>query len=377
MTSASATPHQGRESLIDDLEEALSTHSMRFRADTLQRVADLFLSGPAQYSEAEIALFGDVMVRLLVDIETRIKAALADRLAKVANAPAALIRALANDVEIEVAQPVLKHSERLDDDALIDTARTASQNHLLAISQRQKISESVTDALLEFGDAEVARSVVRNDGAKFSENGLGILVEKSKDDDALALGVWARSDIPHRVLVKVFCVASFRVRTTLEAADRKKSNLIRGLVSEVSNEIQSQLRTKSRDFVEAEKAVRDLLFKGALDEFQVQEFAKDNRFEEVTISLALLADLPLSSVERAMVQERDELVLLMTRAIDFSWNTTKLILLLRSGAEGRSASDLANNLTYFGKLRPDTARRTLQFVKLREQASDAKGAATP
>ena len=47
------------------------------------------------------------------------------------------------------------------------TVATQSQQHLLAIAQRNALSEQVTDVLVERGDRDVVRSVAQNDRARF------------------------------------------------------------------------------------------------------------------------------------------------------------------------------------------------------------------
>jgi len=59
------------------------------------------------------------------------------------------------DDNIDVARPLLTHSERPDDRALLASASTKSQLHLFAISQRKSLSEAVTDVLEERGDRSV------------------------------------------------------------------------------------------------------------------------------------------------------------------------------------------------------------------------------
>ncbi|MFX5438043.1 DUF2336 domain-containing protein, partial [Acinetobacter baumannii] len=85
---------------------------------------------------------------LLEHIENSAKALLANRLAPIDTAPPQTIRTLAFDDLIEVAGPVLTLSPRLDDDTLIETARSKSQAHLLAISNRKTLSGAVTDVLV-------------------------------------------------------------------------------------------------------------------------------------------------------------------------------------------------------------------------------------
>lgn len=361
-----------RQTVIDELEEALSTHAIGYRAETLRRVTDLFLFGAAQYSEQEIALFDDVMVRLLEQMETSVRAELARRLASIPYAPLNLIRKLAADRSIEVAGPILKRSERLDDDALVASARTSSQQHLLAISQRPTLSEAVTDVLIERGDRTVALSTVNNPGARFSDDGHKILVERSRDDNELAVAMWSRQDVPRPHLLKLFTLASENVRRALEAADRQKTNLIRDLVVDVSNHFQDQMRAHSDQFSEAHRIVSALHHAGELNELKVREFAMGGKFDETTVALSILCDLPLGASERAMVQYHSELLMLLAKAIGLSWNTTKAILSLRAGLHGNSTSECEESLASFSRIRHETASKALQFLRLRERASIPK-----
>src|SRR5512135_705972 len=132
-------------SLIDELIGTVATGDVKQRLRVLQRVTDLFVAGSRGYSSQQIALFDDVLQRLVTDIEAKARARLANRLCEVHNAPPGLIRTLAFDDEIDVAGPVLAHSEQLSDADLVENASTKSQDHLLAIAQRLKLSEQVTD----------------------------------------------------------------------------------------------------------------------------------------------------------------------------------------------------------------------------------------
>ncbi len=128
--------------LIDELEAALTSGTNSRRVEMLTRITDLFVGGAARYSEEQIGIFDDVMVRLVSTIEAKARAKLAHRLAPIANAPSSVIHMLAFDDDIDVAQPVLKQSERLEDPALVANANTKSQQHLFAISQRQIVKRS-------------------------------------------------------------------------------------------------------------------------------------------------------------------------------------------------------------------------------------------
>jgi uncharacterized protein (DUF2336 family) len=126
-----------------------------------------------------------------------------------------VIHTLAFDNDIEVARPILRQSERLEDASLLAKANTMSQPHLLAISQRKSVSEAVTDMLVERGDREVVHSVVKNVGAHFSDAGFRILVERSAGDDDLATEGGMRSDVPRPYFLVLLQKTSSAVRSVL------------------------------------------------------------------------------------------------------------------------------------------------------------------
>src|ERR1700674_3571681 len=90
-------PMSASASLIVELEEAIERGDIKRRLTTLTRITDLFARRAHVYSEEQIALFDEVMVRLAADIETQARAELARRLAPVETAPAKIIRHLAHD----------------------------------------------------------------------------------------------------------------------------------------------------------------------------------------------------------------------------------------------------------------------------------------
>src|SRR5262249_62171962 len=113
--------------------------------------------------------------------------------------------------------PVLTQSPQLDNAALVENARTKSQQHLLAISKRKSLAETVTDVLVERGDRQVALSAAENPGAKFSEAGYIRLVKRAEGDDQLAQSVGSRAEIPRHHFLRILAKASQAVRAKLEA----------------------------------------------------------------------------------------------------------------------------------------------------------------
>jgi uncharacterized protein (DUF2336 family) len=359
--------------LIDQLEGILSNKDLSRRAEILRRVTDLFVLGSGKFSEDQVELFDNVMGKLLENIERVARAQFGSRLSKLSDAPPKVIRELAFDDAIEVAGPVLRHCERLDENALLENAKTKSQNHLLAISRRKALVEAVTDVLVERGNQTVVSSTARNRGARFSDFGVSTLVKKARDDGNLALCVWSRPDIPRQNLVKLFVEASETVKSQLVEADPRRAELIRTAVAEASDQIQTKARAGSNDFAEAKSYVSSLYSSGKLDEAQLDTFANERSFDKVTVALSLMCDLPIGLVERALVQNQTEQILVLAKAIDLSWVTTVALLLLQAGVNGSSRQRLDQCFTNFSRLQPKTAQTALQFYRMREKASRSTG----
>lgn len=351
--------------LLDELEAALASGSNARRIEILTRITDLFLGGASSYSEDQIGVFDDIMARLVTTIEAKARARLSHRLAPVANAPSNVIHMLAFDDDVEVARPVLTHSERLDDRALLANAGSKSQQHLHAISQRRSLSEAVTDILVERGDRDVVHSVVKNSGARFSDAGFRMLVKRSTGDDALATDVGLRRDIPRPHFLQLLERASNAVRARLAAENPQAGSTIEGVIAEVAGGIRNDARNASPDFAAAQAAVEKLNRLHRIGEAEIYQYARDRKFEETAIALSIMCDTPIDVVERALLDPGAEIVLILAKVAGLSSTTTKQILLLRAADRGMSAKDLDNALSSFNRLQPDTARRVLGFFRTR------------
>ena len=81
---AGATPSQ---SLIDELEEAIARQDLHRRAAVMRRLTDFFIVDSAGLSEEHIAMFDDVMSRLIAAIDRSARAEFGDMLARHPRAP--------------------------------------------------------------------------------------------------------------------------------------------------------------------------------------------------------------------------------------------------------------------------------------------------
>jgi hypothetical protein len=66
------------------------------------------------------------------------------------------------------------------------------------------------------------------------------------------------------------------------------------------------------------------------------------------------------------VHDTGDQILVLAKSIDFSWKTTRAILMLDSGVNAEEYIDR------YKKLRRETARSAIQFYRLRERAAKAQ-----
>src|SRR5712672_4667344 len=318
-------------SFLRDLDDAVSRGTADSRTRALWHATDLLIAG--RYSDDEIWTFGEVIGLLADAIEVAARAQLARRMARFDNAPVNIIHKLAFDDSIDVAGPVLQESERLEAYALVANACTKSQTHLLAISKRKSIEETVTDVLVTRGNQEVVNSVASNAGARFSDFGFLHMVKRAEGDSILAEQLGLRRDIPRRVFQQLIAKASEDVKKRLERERPGIVDQIQTSVADVTGALQSKFGPVSRGYFVAKRLVTTQHQQGNLNENSISGYAQSHRFEEVTIGLSLLCSVPADAIERALVDPNREMLLVLAKALDFSWQTTMSLLFL--GAKDR------------------------------------------
>jgi uncharacterized protein (DUF2336 family) len=349
---------QPANSIISELEDAVRTGSSAKRVDTLRQVTDLFLHDGDRLNDDQVKVFDDVLCLLIARVETRAKAELSKRLAPLDYAPFEVIQTLAQDDEISVAGEVLTHSNRLATETLVQIASTKSQEHLLAISGRADIPAEVTDVIVDRGEGRVIRKLATNSGAHFSDQGYSTIVARAGEDDELTAILGLRPDLPAHFLRDLLRRAKEAVRARLLAMAPPS---MREEIRLILNAIAREEPAKGRSYAVAEKIVRMMKQLNELDDAAVYEFAETKKFDEVTVSLGLLNDMPFDLVGRLMEGARNDLILIPCRAAKLNWPTVESILRNRPVPQKIDELTLGLAQRDFRKLSMETAQRTVRF----------------
>ncbi len=361
LTAEDFQQHSDERSLIDELIGSVTSGTPRHRVRVLQRVADLFVAGSRRYSNEQIALFDDVLQKLAAEIEYKARVKLAQRLAYLDNAPPRLMRSLAFDDAIGVAGPVLANSPQLSDDDLAENAATKSQDHLQAIAQRIKLSEKVTDVLVDRGNRRVVRTVAANRGARFSLAGYGKLTARARYDRKLTLTLGQRSDIPRQFFLKLVENASAAVRAKLIAGNPELAAAIRDTVGIVAGALQKDSREASPEYAIAARDAKRRFAGHDVTEHNVHAPARAQEFEKTVLALAKLGRFPVDIVERALIDEGEDMVLVLARAAGCSWATTKELLAMYAAGRKLGPDEMGRSYERFEQLSRETAQSVVDY----------------
>ena len=355
-------------SLIPGLDEIVRHGDSKRLAEAARGISELFLQGAAGFRPDHVDLFDGILIELVPHSEIAARADLAERLSQLGNAPRALVGQLAREDEILIAGPLLSRSPVIDDSALIEIARIKGQGHLLAMSERPKLSPGLTDVIVRRGDREVVRRAAGNAGALFSPTGYSALIKRAGPDGVLTLTVGQRDDLSGPQL-KALLEGSIDVirRRLFEVVSPGRQAAISRAMSEISGI--PEVVEGRHDFAPAQRTILALHRAKELNEAALLGFAKSYKYEETVAALAALSGVKIATLDRLIAGDRYDPILIVGKTIGLEWATVRAVILLRLGANRVPApADIESARVNFSRLMPSTAERVVNFWQTKQSA---------
>lgn len=243
---------------------------------------------------------------LLQDTELRVRVTLAQHLKESPHIPRDIVKALARDVE-EVSLPVLQFSEVLNDNDLLELLGASKEiSRYLAISKRKHVSETVSQTLIEQGNAEVASNLVNNKGAQISEAGLNLLIEKHQHDETLMQNVGERAQLPVAVVEKLVSVVSSALGETLRSKYKMPGDQLARELESTHEEHTLNLIGFADSEHEADKLINQLRSANNLSPSLILSALCQGSFAFFELALAKLSNIPLANA-RKLIGDRGDL----------------------------------------------------------------------
>ncbi|UUX51987.1 DUF2336 domain-containing protein [Nisaea acidiphila] len=174
-----ATPRHADQFLAKDESEDV-------RSIVARKVAALAPDLSSERRESIRKLTVEVLETLALDHVDRVRAVLADAVKDLPDAPpemiSRVIEVLARDTTISVSGPILEHSPLLADELLVEIIRNEPvAGAIAAISRRQAVSETVSDAVISAEDDAAIAELLGNRSAQIREETLDDLIENATE----------------------------------------------------------------------------------------------------------------------------------------------------------------------------------------------------
>ncbi|MCR9218597.1 MAG: DUF2336 domain-containing protein [Alphaproteobacteria bacterium] len=158
-------------------------------------IAKMCLDQQAELTESELDLTYQILRQLIDKVEVQIRRNIADILAERVDVPQDLLGFLLNDA-VHVAYPIIVRSRQVTEADLLGVVTRGSPGHAVAVASRPELSEAVAARLVDVGEAEVDRTLLRNETARIGRASLETLVERSIEAEDYRDLIVKRRDLP-------------------------------------------------------------------------------------------------------------------------------------------------------------------------------------
>jgi hypothetical protein len=210
----------------------LTPHQSTPRELLVRKLIDIVVLPAARISANERALTGDVLLQVVDKVEEELRVEIARRIARVQEAPPALLRMLLLD-EPAVARPIILHAAHLPEALLIEAARLGTTAHRDLMARRQDLTTAIADVIVSFNEPDVAKALLRREEFSLSPTAIDILVSRStQDKDLQALLMRRRELEPAHGFMMFWWVDSERRRRILA-----RFALDRGIIQDALNDL--------------------------------------------------------------------------------------------------------------------------------------------
>jgi uncharacterized protein (DUF2336 family) len=355
---------QPRFAKLVDLARATDS---RQRRELLRDVTDLFFETSATRSERESALFDDVLQLVAAEMQDNVLVELATQFAGADNAPVGLMRDLANH-SFEIAGPVLTKSKVLDEQTLLQIVNYQSQQHIKAVAQREDIGETLSDAIVKFGDDHALDALMRNETATVSRTSMETAVDRARRNAFLHEAVVTRRDVPLDLLNEMYFMVEARLRdqildrnatvdpATLDAALSKAREKINKTVGTMDAEAKNAMA-----FIQSKKNA------GELNARLLVSLYREAKRMHFLYGLAEITNLDHETVANLLERQDVDGLAMICRASQIERPLFVTLAVLACGGE-----DAMNKAEEFGKLYNEVpieaAQRAMRFLKVRKAA---------
>lgn len=286
-----------------DVQRLLEDPSGENRRETAQKISGAYSAEGLSPEERQIA--EDILAVMARDVEMSVRAALSENLKNYSGLSHEIAVTLANDVDA-VALPVIRFSDVLTEDDLVEIVRSSGTAKQTAVAARPTVSERVSEALVETQKEEVVATLVANDGAQISERSYQKVLDDFGDNEAINGGIIRRHSVPVSVAERLVHLVSEKLQAELTARHDLPEGIALDLIIQSRERATLGLLGNDATSMDVTELVNQLHVAGRLTPSIIVRAICLGDHEFFEVALSVLAKIPLGAA-RALVHDAGSL----------------------------------------------------------------------
>ncbi len=196
-----------------DVDLLTKGKNLESKVEVINKISTQYRAGA--FSGKEQGLAEEIFRLLIRYAEIGVRKSIAENLMSADQMPRDIILSLAKDID-DVSRPILEFSELLTDDDLIDIVSTGDTKAQVAVAQRNSLSESVSEALVNTEKGEVVTSLLNNASAQIAEKSLIKVIDSFSNKEEVIEALVTRGSIPSILVVELTKKVSSVIQSKLE-----------------------------------------------------------------------------------------------------------------------------------------------------------------
>lgn len=355
--------------LLKDFAQETSSDKRR---DLLRQATDVFLAEGGALSSDEMSMLDDVVQSVASDLSAQVRAELSRKISAAPIPFTRTARKLAMD-DIEIARPVLEHSRALTQSDLLEVIAQKSSDHMMAVTRRDDIGETVSNALVERGEDRVVASLLENRTARISDETYERVAERAETSTVLQAPFVRRENVPLHLLNDVYLKveASLR-REILSKYEGVLPSELEAAFERSRNRVSKAYGALPADFDAARREVESMAHHGTLLPPALVSLLRQGAAKRTVFicAFAKLAEVSYEQVDKLMATTDLDAMAMLCRAAGFDraiFVTLAMLIIGKDAPMGRvkEFGELYNSVPL------EAAQRAIRFWKVRTRLQDA------
>lgn len=254
----------------------------------------------------------EILETLANDQVSRVRAVISEEIKRFDNVPPRIAKMLAEDVEAQVAAPILQYSPLLTNADLLDIlGKGMNSDNLVALARRRNLDESVAEAVVDKDEIPAISALLENKTAKIGEAAMGKIVDIAGPEEDLHEPLVHRGGLSERLIKRISGFVSASLLDPLikhnALVDKEMAAQLRESVIKRLEETEEELpptreNPEGVDFDSEEDPefvrAKEMFGSGELTPNALKDALKKGQSDFLCYALSLVGDVPAASVQR-------------------------------------------------------------------------------